>query len=118
MTLSQEDGQLFYRLWLPLLDYVNERYHVCKDLKDMATAKGLDPAEVKKVANQLWENVDVIDSYLAKRPDLPEDHREVIKGWKRRIQGQYIMERHLKKGTIFISMDEEEVYQVYNGIIN
>ena len=58
MTLSQEDGQLFYRLWLPLLDYVNERYHVCKDLKDMATAKGLDPAEVKKVANQLWENVE------------------------------------------------------------
>ena len=117
MTLSQEDGQLFYRLWLPLLDYVNERYHVCKDLKDMATAKGLDPAEVKKVANQLWENVNVIDSYLAKRPDLPEDHREVIKGWKRRIQGQYIMERHLKKGTIFISMDEEEVYQV-SGIIS
>ena len=47
MTLSQEDGQLFYRLWLPLLDYVNERYHVCKDLKDMATAKGLDPADVR-----------------------------------------------------------------------
>lgn len=117
MTLSQEDGQLFYQLWLPLLDYVNERYHVCKDLKDMAAAKSLDPAEVKKVADKLWEHVDVIDSYLAERPDLPEDHREIIKGGKRRVQGQYIMERHLKKGTIFISMDEEEVYQV-SGIIS
>lgn len=117
MILSQEDGQLFYQLWLPLLDYVNERYHVCKDLKDMAAAKSLDPAEVKKVADKLWEDVDVIDSYLAKRPDLPEDHREIIKGWKKRIQGRYIMERHLKKGTIFISAEEEEVYQVC-GIIS
>ena len=23
MTLSKEDGQLYYKLWLPLLDYVN-----------------------------------------------------------------------------------------------
>ena len=26
MTLSQEDGQLYYKLWLPLLDYVNKKY--------------------------------------------------------------------------------------------
>lgn len=28
MTLSREDGQLYYKLWLPLLDYVNKKYRV------------------------------------------------------------------------------------------
>ena len=54
MTLSQEDGQLYYKLWLPLLDFVNRKYRVNRKLKRIATAKELDPAEVKKVANKLW----------------------------------------------------------------
>lgn len=28
MTLSEKDGQLFYKLWLPFLDYVNEKCKV------------------------------------------------------------------------------------------
>ena len=36
----------------------------------------------------------------------------IVRGWKRRIQGTFMMERHLKKGTIFISMEDEKVYQV------
>lgn len=33
------------------------------------------------------------------------------------VQGKFMMERHLKKGTIFISLEDEEVYQV-SGIIS
>ena len=107
MTLSQEDGQLYYKLWLPLLDYVNKKYRVNRKLKSIATAKELDPAEVKKVANKLWSDVAIIDDYLKENNDLPEDHRKIIQSWKRRVQGRFMMERHLKKGTIFISMEEE-----------
>ena len=32
MILSDKDGQLFYKLWLPLLDYVNEKFKVNKKL--------------------------------------------------------------------------------------
>ena len=117
MTLSQEDGQLYYKLWLPLLDYVNKKYRVNRKLKSIATAKELDPAEVKKVANKLWSDVAIIDDYLKENNDLPEDHRKIIQSWRRRVQGRFMMERHLKKGTIFISMEDGEVYQV-SGIIS
>ena len=117
MTLSQEDGQLFYKLWLPLLDFVNQKYHINRNLKSMATAKGLEPAEVKEVANKLWSKTEAIDLYLEKHPELLENDRTIIQGWKRRIQGRFMMERHLKNGTIFISMEDEEVYQV-SGIIS
>ena len=116
MTLSQEDGQLYYKLWLPLLDYVNRRYHVNPKLKSIATAKRLNPAEVKEVANKLWSDVTIIDDYLKECVDLPEEYKEIVRSWNRRIQGQFLMERHLKKGTIFISLENGEVYQV-SGII-
>ena len=117
MTLSQEDGQLYYKLWLPLLDFVNKKYRINSKIGSMATAKRLDPADVKQVANKLWTDVTIIDDYLKKNEDFPEEHKEIIRSWKRRIQGKYLMERHLKKGTIFISLETEEVYQV-SGIIS
>ena len=96
MTLSQEDGQLYYKLWLPLLDYVNGKYQVSSQLKNIATAKVLDPEEVKRVANTLWSDETIIDEYLKEKGDLPEEHKDIIWSWKRRIQGQFMMERHLK----------------------
>ena len=118
MTLSPEDGKLFYKLWFPLLDYVNEKKKV-NDLKDIATAEELDPAKVKEVANVLWNDPNVIDEYLSEEVsvEMARENREIISSWKRCVQGRFLMERHLKKGTIFISMDTEEVYQV-QGIIS
>lgn len=73
MTLSQEDGQLYYKLWLPLLDFVNRKYCVNRKLKSIATAKELEPSEVKKVANKLWSDVVIIDDYLKECVDLGRD---------------------------------------------
>lgn len=117
MTLSEQDGQLFYKLWLPLLDYVNEKCKVNKKVKNMANKKNLNPQEVKEIANVLWDDVSLIDGYLSEwGTNISEEHKEIIFGWKRRVQGDFVMERHLKKGTIFVSEDGK-VYQV-QGIIS
>lgn len=117
MTLSEKDGQLFYKLWLPLLDYVNEKCKVNKKVKNMANAKSLNPQEVKEIANVLWDDVSLIDQYLNENgTDMPIEHKAIIASWKRCVQGRFVMERHLKKGTIFVSEDGK-VYQVL-GIIS
>ncbi len=112
MRLSQEDGQLYYKLWLPLLDYVNKKYQINGNQKSMAMAERLDLVVVKEVSDKIWSDLEIIDCYLGEHPEFLEDERNIIRGWKRRIQGRFVMERHLKKGTIFISMEDEEVYQV------
>lgn len=117
MTLSQEDAQLYYQLWRPLLEFVNKRYQVNTKLKNIVTEESLDPAEVKKVADRLWSDIEIIDLYLKENPGLPEGHKNIVRSWKRRVCGKFIIERHLKKGSIFISMENEEVYQV-SGIIS
>lgn len=51
MTLDQNDAELFYELWFPLLDYANKKYMVSPHLKKIYGTKELDPSEVKMVAD-------------------------------------------------------------------
>lgn len=117
MTLSKEDGQLYYKLWLPLLDYVNKKYGIRKELKKMEDASSLSPNDVKAVANRMYEDIWVIDEYLSAHSEIPEENKKIIEGWKKCISGRFIIERHLKKGSMLISMEDEKVYQVV-GIIS
>ena len=117
MKLSESDAKLFYKLWLPLLDYVNETKKVNRQLKSMASAESLDPRQVKEVADVLWSEVELIDSYLSKNKEIRGREREILISWKRCVRGQFILERFLKKGAILISGSSEDVYLV-SGIIS
>ena len=48
MTLSEQNAKLYYKLWFPLLDYVNQKCKVNLKLKNIAGAKRLNQEEVKK----------------------------------------------------------------------
>ena len=113
--MKPEDAGLFFELFLPLLDYVNWNFHVTVE-KIRFTGESADPKDAYGVANFLWKRTWVIDDYL-NGMKLPEEYREIIQGWKRCIPGKFILERHLKKGSIFISASTEDVYLV-NGIID
>ena len=115
MKLKPEDDGLFYEMFLPLLDYVNENYHVTMETAHF-TGERVDPKEAAEVAHFLWERTWIIDDYLA-GTELSEEKREIILSWKRCISGTFIIERHLKKGSVFISDDNNYVYLV-NGIIS
>ena len=115
MKLIPEDAQLFYELFFPLLDYVNESFHVTTE-KVRFTDESIDPQDAYKAANFLWRRVWILDDYLNEM-NLPDERREIIQGWKRCIPGTFILERHLKRGSVFISSSTEDVYLV-NGIID
>ena len=115
-ALNEEDAKLFYILWKPLLDYVNKKMRV-NHLKDIAHASCLIPEEVKEIASVLWDDTSIIDEYLADEGSrLTVRECCIVASWKNCINGNFIMERHLKKGTILIG-ENNEVYQV-SGIIS
>lgn len=114
MTLDKENAALFYRLWFPLLAYVNRKYHVISDAEAaeaIEQGEGIDAYDAKEIAAYLWSHACVIDEYLA-AVDLPHEHSEIIAGWKRCKPGRYILERHLKKGSVFISAEDGAVFVV------
>jgi hypothetical protein len=115
MKLKTENAELFYEMFLPLLNYVNESYHVTMESVNF-TGESVDPRDAAQVAHFLWERIWIINDYVAENA-LHEEQREIILSWKRCISGTFIIERHLKKGSVFIDTDNNSVYMV-NGIID
>ena len=111
MRLEQSDAELFYQLWFPLLDFVNKKYHVCPETETIDQRQGVDASDAKAIADYLWSHIEVIEEYLA-IAELPKEYAQIIAGWKQCKPGRYILERHLKKGSVFISVEDGAVYMV------
>lgn len=47
---------------------------------------------------------------------MSDTETDIVRGWKRAIQGKFIGGRHLKKDSVLISMENSEVY-IVKGII-
>ena len=105
MRLEQSDAELFYRLWFPLLDFVNSKYHVCPETETIDQRQGVDARDAKAIADYLWSHTGVIEEYLVVA-ELPNEYAQIVAGWKQRKPGRYILERHLKKGLVFISVED------------
>ncbi|MDO5399666.1 MAG: hypothetical protein Q4F17_01625 [Eubacteriales bacterium] len=107
MTLSPDDVQLFYFLWFQLLDYANCKRQI------LPGKRHLELLDFMAIADVIWEDVSIIDEFLEDcAEELEPSHIEIVRGWKRRIRGSFVLERHLQKGSIFISMDNQQVYLV------
>ena len=111
MRLEQSDAEVFFRLWFPLLDFVNSKYHVCPETEKIDQTTGVDACDAKAIADYLWSHPGVIEEYL-EVSKLPDEYAQVVAGWKRCKPGRYILERHLKKGSAFISAEDGTVYMV------
>ena len=72
---------------------------------------GVDLYDAKAITDYLWSHTEVIKEYLAVA-ELPDEHAQIVAGWKQCKPGTYILERHLKKGSVFISVEDCTVYMV------
>ncbi len=55
MVLSETQAKLFYDFWIPLLDFVNRKYKLCKDFYGMDSPQGLSLDVVRIISGKLWE---------------------------------------------------------------
>lgn len=64
MVLTDEEAEQFYDLWIPLLDFVNQKYKLIKELYGMTSPKGLPLKSVALISSKLWEDKDIIDEFV------------------------------------------------------
>ena len=60
--LSESDSDLFYELWLPLLDYVDLKSHINKNIDEVSTNGLYDPNDLMPIVKELWNHSDSIIS--------------------------------------------------------
>ncbi len=113
MVLTDEEAKQFYDLWISLLDFVNQKYKLVKELYGMTSPKGLPLKSVALISSKLWGDKDIIDEFVVSGfKKMDEEEIAIVSSWKRAIQGKFIVDRHLAKGSVLISVDTNEVYVV------
>ena len=64
------------------------------------------------MANRIWEDVSIIDEYIELCSDeMSEEEIDIVVGWKNAVRGTFVVDRHLKKGSILVAADKK-VYLV------
>ena len=112
-TLSAEDRRTFFRLFIPLLRFTNQKYEINEYLDEDIRAGHPDFEDLKEVSDVLWQNTDTIDEFIELNENvLKAEERSLLESWRHPVSGRFILERHLAKGSIFIDPNTGKVYLV------
>lgn len=111
--LSAEDKRTFFRLFIPLLQFTNQKFEINKYLDEDLRAGHPDLEDLKEVADILWQHTDTIDEFIEANKDrLSAAEHSLLESWRRPISGRFVLERHLAKGSIFLESKAGTVYLV------
>ena len=112
-VLSAVDSRTFFRLFIPLLQFTNQKFEINEYLDEDLRAGHPDLEDLKENADILWQNTDTIDKFIEANEDLLEaEERSLLESWRHPVTGRFILERHLAKGSIFIDPKDGKAYLV------
>jgi hypothetical protein len=114
MKLSPENAELFYKLMWPLQFYVNQQRQILPHVDSIEAYIACPQEDKLQVRNALYENIDLVDAFVAENPaHLSADELAIVQNWKRFVAGDFYIERFLKKATMFVdTSDPPRVYAV------
>ena len=119
MILEEEQARRFYALWIPLLDFVNHKYRIDKRLYGMRSTKEAPIVAIEKIRDKLWANPLLIDAYVRANPHQLEDSDlQIISQWEHAVTDDFIVLRHLKSGSIFIPMQQDDAAYIVRGLFS
>jgi hypothetical protein len=116
MRLTTAEAERFYRVWVPVLHYVNERLQLVPSFPaKWQINKPLPTAAAVKLRDALWKDDSVRERFITENPAkfTPED-LALVESWKHRRAGNFFIFRHLKKYSVFLS--EESPSRAY-GVV-
>jgi len=119
MHLSESDSSRFYKIWLGILEYTNQKHKTAPKLKAIRTANSLNPAELVPIRDVLWQNTEIIDEFIQRNPySFDQKDLFILASWKRRVPGKFIMLKHLKNYTVFMNTEDGGKLYAVTGIID
>jgi len=111
MVLQTEERKLFFKNWLKLLSFVNDKHGIVPNFGHPESPVGLDIQKVAKIRNKLWENTSIIDEYI-KRSKLDITESSLVNSWKIYVKTNFLIFRELKNYCIFWDLKKNDLYGV------
>jgi len=113
MQLSPQQTERFYRIWSPLLHYVNDQRHLVPTFPDAPGKAVLPTTDALQLRNALWADDTLRENFIATNPaGLPPDDLALVANWQYRLSGNFFIMRYLKKYTVFLSETPNHAYGV------
>ena len=107
MKIEAEDAKRFYTIWWYLLYFVNQERKLVKDLIKEVEIGALPLENGAKLRTELWKHPELLGSFVATNPaNLSARDLSVASSWSHRIEGKFILFRHLKNHSIFLGTDD------------
>jgi len=107
MRLSKEDVDLFYKLYLALLVYVNEKRNLVQGLASPDDFAKFRPEQVNKLRNELYQQPELIDSFVTDNPwEFSAAELGMVTSWRNFVRGKFVVLRYLKDYAIFLDPEE------------
>jgi hypothetical protein len=104
MVLPPQETERFYRIWFPLLNYVNAERRLLPSFPAAPGEATVAPADAAVLRDALWEDDALRERFLADNPaELPPADLALVASWRHRLAGRFFIERYLKRHTIFLS---------------
>ena len=112
MVLQINERKLFFNIWLGLLAFVNDKHKLINNFGHPKKPYGKKPETIMSIKTKLWEDVGIIDEYIDSVRNLSNDQIQILKSWKNRVGGTFIIIRHLKNYSVFIDDKNDLLYGV------
>lgn len=107
-NLSHKDCDLFYKLYLGLIEFANNKLKVSSH-KKYYQAEAIPPLAIHEIREVLYNNhLDIIDMFIKKNPyHFTQEELKIVKGFKNGIYDTFIVVEHRKDGTIVAGRGNE-----------
>jgi hypothetical protein len=117
MCLPTTQVDQFYKMWNPLLGFTNDRLNIVPKISVAGPDGRIEVGQAVKIRDALWKNETILNQFIEDNPAqlFPED-LDILKSWKHRRLGTFIIYKALKKHAIFISQDKEADVLAVKGL--
>jgi len=115
MRLPPDQVERFYRIWKPLMLFVNRHRRVVPEMLDRKAddAGKWHVPDVFKIREALWADDALREQFVGENADgLPAADLEIVRSWRHRLAGNFVILRQLKKYAVFLADKESTVYAV------
>ncbi len=113
-SFTKQESMLFYRLYLSLLEYTNQKFQISPI--SIYNLEEIDQVDLNHIRILLFENPEIIDQYIQDNPiHLNQSQLDIIKEFKKGFIDEFLIIENTDDYTII--SNKSDVYAVY-GIVN